>query len=151
MNAAATSDQAAIRAIVDRMEGAWNRGDGHGFAVDMAEDVDFIDVLGRHHHGREVVGEGHAQMFVSFYRGSRMAYEVEGVRFVRPDVALAFLRARLTHGVSVAINSLERETAPAGEPKHDTIARPTLTLAKDDGRWQVVSSQNTVVAPPPSA
>jgi uncharacterized protein (TIGR02246 family) len=84
-----------IQQIVKKLERAWNAGDSTAFAAPFAEDADFVDVLGLHHSGRAPIEAGHRQVFDTIYQGSRVGYSVEGIRFVRPDVAIAFIRARL--------------------------------------------------------
>jgi uncharacterized protein (TIGR02246 family) len=144
-------DERAIRDIVQRAEAAWNEGDAAGFCAAMADDVDFINVLGEHHQGRETVTRGHQHIFATIYKDSRVHYAVESVRFVRPDVALVFLHAKLISRLPPnAIASAARQSHIDDE-MHESQARPTMVLAKDDSRWRIVAFHNTSVAPQPTA
>jgi hypothetical protein len=67
------------------------------------------------------------------------------VRFVRPDVAIAFLHARLRSRLTVVADDPRRE-AHVGPTPHEAQARPTMTLAKALDRWQIVAFQNTRVS-----
>jgi uncharacterized protein (TIGR02246 family) len=118
-----------IRDLVRWLEMSWNSGASAGFATSFAEDADFINILGMHHTGRSAIEAGHRQIFDTVYKGSRVAYTLERVRFVRPEVAIAFVRARLE---LLAGKVLE--------------ARPTLTLSRTGERWQIVFLQNTLIA-----
>jgi uncharacterized protein (TIGR02246 family) len=128
-------DELSIQEIVRQLETAWNSGDSIKFAEPFADDADFIDIRGDHHIGRANIERGHRQVFDTIYKGSRVRYAVEGTRFVRPDVAVVFLRARL---------DLRDNTTPV-----PTGARPTLVIANEGGQWQIVAFQNTgMVAAP---
>lgn len=139
------TDEQAIVDIVKELERAWNAGDSAGFARHFAEDADFVDILGRHHKGRATIEAGHREIFETFYRGSRNHYEVEGVRFVRPEVAVVFVLARLTSRLGGAVDAANRELQ-AREEMSETQARPTLVLEKAGGRWRIAAFQNTKLA-----
>ena len=80
--------------------------------------------------GRETIAAGHRRLFDAVYKGSNNTYTVEDLRFIRPDVAVARVRAHLK--------------LPLGSPgSQEADARSTWLLARDDGQWQVVSFQNT--------
>lgn len=146
-----SADERAIRDIVSACEAAWNAGDSAGFAAAMADDIDFINVLGEHHQGGEAVKRGHRHILATIYKGSRARYAIENIRFVRPDVAIAFIRGRLISRLPPnAIASATRQGETSDE-MHESEARPTMILAKDDGRWRIVAFQNTSVAPTPKA
>ena len=145
------TDERAIRDIVARAEAAWNAADAAGFCAAMADDVDFINVLGEHHQGRETVGRGHQHIFATIYKDSRVHYTVDRIRFIRSDVALAFIHADLISRLPPnAVASAARESRIDDE-MHKSQARPTMILAKDDGRWRIVAIHNTSVAPQPTA
>jgi len=70
------------------------------------------------------------------YKGSHNNYTLQAIRFVRPDVAITFVRADL-------------EFYEGGEPR-EIHARPTMVVVKDNGRWQVVAFQNTRISEMPA-
>ena len=128
-----TADQTVERAA-KKLQQLANQLAGEGglkakLAQPLAEDADFINILGMHHTGRSSIEAGHRQIFDTIYKGSRVGYTLEKVRFVRPDVAIAFVRARL--------ELLDGKILEA---------RPTLTLARTGNRWQIVVLQNTLIA-----
>ena len=146
-----STDERAIRGIVAACEGAWNAGDAVAFTAAMADDIDFINVLGDRHKGRETVEHGHRHIFATIYKDSRVRYTLDEIRFVRPDVALAFIHARLISRLPPnAVASAAREAQMADE-MHESQARSTMLLAKNDGTWRIVAFQNTSVAPAPTA
>jgi len=141
------SEEQSISELVKQMETSWNSGDSKSFSAVFAEDADFVDILGRYHHGRTTIEAGHRQIFDTIYRGSRNHYTVERVRFVGADVAVAFVRARLLSRLGVAVDRANRDLLAEGsQAMSEAQARPTLVLAKHRGEWKVVAFQNTKIA-----
>ena len=140
-----TEDESVIRQVVQRLEAAWNAADGAGFGASFTEDADFVNILGAHHTGRAAIAAGHEEILRTIYRGSRVSYTVERVRFIRPEVAVAFLRARLVSFLAVAPDDPRRASLGGASPRED-VARPTMVLVKDRGTWKIVVFQNTRVA-----
>ena len=142
-----STDESAIRGIVAACESAWNAGDAAAFTSAMADDIDFINVLGERRQGRETVERGHRHIFATIYKDSRVRYTLDEIRFVRPDVTLAFIHAHLISRLPPnAIAATAREAQIADE-MHESQARPTMILAKSNGHWRIVAFQNTSVAP----
>lgn len=141
-------DDRAIREIVAACEAAWNASDSAAFTARMADDVDFINVLGDRHKGRVAIERGHRHIFDTIYKDSRVHYTVDAVRFLRPDVALAFIHARLQSKLPPgAIASASRETQ-IGTAMQESQARPTMILTKDAGQWRIAAFHNTSIAAP---
>ncbi len=115
--------------MVYQLEAAWNGADGQSFAEAFAEDADFIHILGGYYTGRAAIEAGHRMIFGTIYKDSTVRYSVEKIRFVRPDIAIVFLRQHLQFYEGGAASELE--------------ARPTILAEKRDGKWQIVNLQNT--------
>lgn len=90
------TEERPLQEVVEKLETAWNNYDSAAWAALFAEDADFIHILGGHFHGRNDIEQGHRMIFDTIYKGSRNSFTVEGTRFVRPDVAIVFVRAHLT-------------------------------------------------------
>ena len=129
------SDRGAIERIVKSMEAAWNAGDGAGFAAPFAADADFVTIRAERFRGREAIGAGHAAIFRTIYAGSVNRMEVESSRLLRPDVALAHVRA-----------TLDAPTGPLAG-RHD--ARLSLVLIRETAGWQIASLHNTLAPSEP--
>jgi uncharacterized protein (TIGR02246 family) len=127
-------EKAAIEEMVKSIQEAWNAGDGKAFATPFAEDADYVVVNGMHIKGREAIGQGHQQIFDTFYKGSTNRLTLENVRFIQPDVAIAHVQAHLTFY--------------EGENTREATARSTWVLARDDGKWSIAAFQNTPIVPP---
>ena len=129
-----TTEERPLYEVVEKLETAWNNYDSNAWAALFTEDADFIHILGGHFHGRIAIEQGHRMIFDTIYKGSRNSFMTEGVRFVRPDVAIVFVRAHLTWYLNGAEQQVE--------------ARPTLVAHKNDnGQWEIVAFQNTLITP----
>jgi uncharacterized protein (TIGR02246 family) len=125
----AAADRATLEDIVRRLEAAWNAMDGAAFAVEFAEDADFVNVRGEHVRGAAAIAAGHAAIFATIYAGSTNAYTLETARLLRPDVALVHVSARLD--------------VPAGPLAGRHQARFSLVLTGESGGWRVAAFHNT--------
>jgi uncharacterized protein (TIGR02246 family) len=132
-----TSDEKVLHAMVYQLEAAWNTADSASFAALFADDADFIHVLGGYYAGRAAIEAGHRMIFGTIYKGSSVRYSVEKIKFLRPDVAIIFLRQFLQFYEGGAPSELE--------------ARPTIVAEKVDGSWRIANMQNTRITEAGSA
>jgi uncharacterized protein (TIGR02246 family) len=133
-----TEDEAAIRAAVRQLMDGWNAGDGQAFAAPFADDADYTVWDGMYIKGRQTIAAGHQHIFDTVYKGTTNQIEVEEVRFLREDVALARARACLY--------------TPEGEVAGTAFGngvKPLFVLTKTNGHWQIDAFQNTPVVPTP--
>ena len=127
-----TSDEGALHRLVYELESAWNAADASAFAALFAEDAEFIHILGGYYTGREAIEAGHRMIFGTIYKSSTVRYSVEKIKFVRPDVALIFLRQYL-------------QFFEDGVPR-ELQARPTILAEMTDGDWHIAALQNTRIS-----
>ncbi len=127
------NEEQPLREIVQQLEAAWNKSDSVAWSKLFADDADFIHILGGHFHGREAIEQGHRLIFDTVYKNSVNKFQVEKIRFAGPDVAIVFVFATLK------VNN------PGVPPQ--LYARPTLIAHRRDGRWEIVTFQNTRVTP----
>lgn len=129
----ASKDETMIRASVEQMVKGWNMKSGAEFAKPFAEDADYVVINGLYIKGRAAIAEGHQNIFDTFYKDSTLAYNVERIRFLRADVAVAHVQAAL------------KVTRENSTETHN--ARITLTLTKNRDRWEIAAFQNTGIQP----
>lgn len=139
-------DERAIRTLISGWETAWNASDSVAFSLIMADDVDFVSILGDRYHGREIVERGHRHIFDTIYKGSRVTCTVESLRFVRPDVALALMHQKIVSHLPPGAIAMTSRQMQVSEKMHENEARATVTLAKDRGAWHIIAVHNTGVA-----
>jgi uncharacterized protein (TIGR02246 family) len=122
-------DEQALRGIVQQLAAAWTAADGQAFAAPFAEDADYTIVNGEKVRGRQVIAEGHQQIFDTIYRGTALQLEAEQVRFLRDDVATV-------HAIGGLLGGGQSE-----RPR----SRLLLVCTKEEGQWQVTVFQNTPI------
>jgi uncharacterized protein (TIGR02246 family) len=127
----ASADEPAIRQIVQQVQDAWNAHDGKAFAAPFAADADYVVVNGMYIKGREAIEQGHTQIFSTIYKDSKNAATVKGVRFLRPDVAVAHVEWNL-------------EFRAGGEVRR-AQALNTMVLTKEGGKWSIAAFHNTPI------
>ena len=126
--------QEQVATIVRALEDAWNDADGNAFAAPFAVDADFVNVYGMHARGREAIAQGHVAIFKGPYAGSSIRYVPEEARLLRPDVALARVHGELV--------------IPGGPMAGEFLARFSLVLTEEGGRWEIASFHNTFITQP---
>jgi uncharacterized protein (TIGR02246 family) len=132
-----TNDEGAIQDILKQLETAWNAADSVNFAAAFAEDANFIQIFGGQLDGRSAIEAAHRHIFDTIYKGSRAHFALRSIRFVRPDVAIAFARAQVNFN--------------EGKEAREIETRPTLIVAKQESAWQIVAFQNTRISEVPMA
>jgi len=132
-----TTDEAAVQGILQQYEAEWNRGDSASIAALFAEDATLIQIYGGQLDGRAAIEGSHRSIFDTIYKGSRGSFLARSVRFVRPDVAIVFAKARVT--------------IKEGNEPREIESRPTFVVAREQGKWQIVGFQNTKISQMPSA
>ena len=129
----ASADESAVRQVVQQVQDAWNAHDGKAFAAPFATDADYVVVNGMYIKGRNAIEQGNTQIFSTIYKDSKNAATVKGVRFLRPDVAVAHVEWNL-------------EWNAEGEAKRSR-AMNTMVMTKDGGKWSIAAFHNTPVQP----
>ena len=122
-------DEAAVLAVLNRLRTAWNAGDAQAWSNEFAPDADFTVWTGLRVRGRKAIFEGHDMIFKGPYKGTTLKFTVDGVRWIRPDVAVV-----LTKG-----------GAPGG--KEGDEMKQTLVISKHGKVWLIDAFQNTKVQP----
>jgi uncharacterized protein (TIGR02246 family) len=125
-------DQAALESVVSQLEAAWNAMDGPAFAAPFTIDADFVTIRGEHFRGRPAIAAGHAAIFRTIYAGSSNQCTIEGIRLLRPEVALVRVHSLLD--------------VPRGPLAGTHRARFSLVLTKEAGKWEIVALHNTLEA-----
>jgi uncharacterized protein (TIGR02246 family) len=81
--------------IAKALENAWNAADAQAFGEQLADYVDFVDIRGDYHRGKQAVVYGHAALFDSIFKDSVNRYDVLGTRFLAPGIVSAQVGATL--------------------------------------------------------
>jgi uncharacterized protein (TIGR02246 family) len=124
-----SKDEAAIRAIIVKLEEAWIKGDGNLWGEQFADDVDFTVWNGLYLKGREAIAKSHTDIFNTIFKGEKLRHKVLSIRFLRDDVAV--VRTEASH--------VKKEEEFPSRP----MVFPLYVMTKEKGRWQIVVFQNT--------
>jgi uncharacterized protein (TIGR02246 family) len=118
-----TTQDKAVRSVLDGVYDAWAANDADAFVGWYAEDATAI-LPGTCLKDRSAIRDAMAAEFAGSLKGSRGIEEVQYVRFLGEDVAVVIGRSNIV---------LTGET----EPPADRWARETWTLSKRTGSWLV--------------
>jgi uncharacterized protein (TIGR02246 family) len=118
--AASSADEQTIRSLLASLEQEWNKHDMKAFSTRLAENADVVNRFGQWMKGRQEIEKHLISLHDSSLRGllASRSSQVEAVRFLTPDIALAHERTKEQTGESVR----------------------TYVLQKRDGRWLVQSA-----------
>ena len=130
-------DEAAIREVETRQEQAWNTHDARAYARLFAEDADVINVLGWHWKGRAEAEQKLGSAFAFVFARSSLHIDDVAIRPLSDDLALAHVTWTMTGARSP-------DGSGGSVPQHGI---QTQLLRKTDGRWLILSFQNTNAVP----
>ena len=129
-----SSDPTTVaRAVLERLETAWNAGDGDAFGAAYTPDASFVTIRGDHIVGREAIGAGHAGIFGSIYAGSVNRMELVRATELADGVVLA-----------VSANTLDVPAGPLAG-RHQAMSTSIVVRSADGEGWAVASTHNTLV------
>jgi len=131
------SDEREIRGLIEAFAEGWNGQDGLACARPFAEDADFINIMGLKARGREVIGRGHEEILATVFRGTKLNYAIESIRFVRPDVAVGDATLRLHYA--------------DGAPFPMRASSAGFVAGKQRGQWSIVVFRNMIPFERPAA
>jgi uncharacterized protein (TIGR02246 family) len=131
------NDEVGVNAVVHGFEDAWNRHDMDAFAKLFAADADFVNVIGMRWVGRDAIRQHHAASHATIFKTSTLKIGDTTVRFLKPDVATVR-----------SVWTLSGMTSENGQVAPTRTGILTHVLAKIDGHWLIVLTQNTDIAKP---
>jgi uncharacterized protein (TIGR02246 family) len=142
LGARATTDETAIRSIVEDEIVTWNEGDAVAYSRHFATDGTFTNITGQFFTGYEAFLKQHEVIFAGRFRQTRLQQDIVSLKFVRPDVAVVEVLTSVT-GVVAA------ELAPGtgGDAKGRLRTRLLQVVVKQGEEWKVVAYHNVDVTP----
>lgn len=137
MNTAAAieADLEEIQRVVATVEHAMRQGLPEEFAGLFRADAVVTTAHGKLLTGRDEISAFTHQALAGPPPASTATYEVAHVLFIRPDVAAVKIRQR----------PVTRDGRPIEDRREGT---PLYVMAREDGRWLLVATQNTEVLAP---
>jgi uncharacterized protein (TIGR02246 family) len=130
--------EAAVTRLLNVFIDGWNAGSGAQLAAAFALDADFTNVMGLRAQGRDVIARGHDEILAGFFKGTRMAGQVDHVRFPRPDVA-------------VVDATLTLERADGRRFRGPARSKAKYVAVRSEEAWSIISFGNTIPFERPTA
>jgi uncharacterized protein (TIGR02246 family) len=125
-----TQDDRAVRAVLERLYGAWAANDADAFVADYTEDA--TSILPREYGvGREAIRDRMAGVFAGPLKGTTVHDEVLSVRFLGDAAAVIVSRS------TVLMPGQDLSAVPDGR-----WILATWTLTRREGRWLVAAYHN---------
>jgi len=134
---AATSDDTAIRNIEAAQEIAWNAHDARAYMQLFTPDAVIINVLGWQWKSRKEAEQKLGDAFSFVFAQSKLVVDDVKVRSLSPDLALAYVTWTM-------VGAKSPDGSGGNIPQHGI---QTQLLQKADGRWLILSFQNTNSVP----
>lgn len=131
-----TVDEQQIREVLARASHAWADNDAGAYAAEFTPDSDYVAFDGTWLRGREANRALHSELFAGVLYGTRIEGDIESVRFLTDDIAIA----HMTGSVAFAW----QPTVPKGR-----LSRNTWVLRRDGDDWRIEAFHNTRVRPMP--
>jgi uncharacterized protein (TIGR02246 family) len=128
-----STDEAAIRANIEKFVKAYNAGDAKAVAALFTPDGEVHDKAGNEAEGREAIEKTFAKIFKDMPEKNLEVF-IESIRFIGSDLALEV--------------GTTKETPEPNEPPD--IDRYTVLHVKRDGKWQMAMARDEE-GPPPTA
>src|SRR4051794_34005746 len=87
--------------MLNRLEKAWNDGDGEAFGSNYAPEASFVTIRGEHIVGHTAIAAGHAGIFTTIYAGSVNRMNLARATQISKGIVLA-----------VSVNTLDCPSGP---------------------------------------
>ncbi|MVM40743.1 SgcJ/EcaC family oxidoreductase [Spirosoma sp. HMF3257] len=130
---AQTSDETAVKSLIDRFNAAFNAHDTKAFAATFTQDADFTNWVGQSAHGRAEIESFHLPIFTIVYKNGVQILKATKVRFIRPDVASVDVQTEVTGG----------KTFDAKEVAVVKFLLNWTATKESDGQWLIKVMHNT--------
>ena len=131
------AEETKIVELQQQQADAWNAHDSHAYAALFTPGADVINVLGWHWTSRAELEEQLGRGFSFVFANSQLIIDDVSVEFLKPDVAVAFVRWTLT-------GALSPTGAPSDVPQQGI---QTQVLVRHAGEWNISHFQNTNSVP----
>jgi uncharacterized protein (TIGR02246 family) len=136
----ANVDRNAIEGQIDAFIASWNKHDFSNMGNYIADDCQFVNVVGMQWNGLEDIRYAHDYFHRSVFLNTPMNKRGLTIRFLKPDVAIAHLLWHIGLVTNPPVLSTPR-TKPDGN--YDDLA--TIVLIKRNGTWLITAMANVVV------
>lgn len=125
------NDTTAIKNVLADQYRAWAAGDAAAFVADYAEDATVI-MPGSYRRNKDEIRQSMAQSFATFLKDTKVTDEIQSIRFLGDDHAIAVSKAGILFPGETQV--------PANR-----FVYATWVLQRRDGNWLVESYHNSPI------
>jgi len=131
-----TKDEIAVIDAIERVMDAWERNDANAFVEAHGEEATVVTVEGLYCKGREPIRSLMTMLYAGPFKGSKVFWKPEDIRFVGDDAAIViYWNGILLGGVKEL-------------PPEETRRATTFLSKQDNGEWLVEAFQNVFITEP---
>lgn len=129
-----SDDRRAIEALASSFQDSWNRHDIDALASLVAEDVDYVTVVGTKdwEKGRKEFKDRHTAIHKTMFKDSVLTVKETHIRFIRPDLVIAHV-----------LWETSGDVIPKRKPGEARTGIFIWVVEKREGKWLIIASQNT--------
>ncbi len=120
--------------VLDRLNAAWDAGDGAGFAAQFTADADVINIFGEHFRGGPDLVRRMQFIFDGIFKGSR---------HVERNLEIA----RHLDEATILVVTSSLIAVPQGPLAPETRNRQTFVLVRGGADWRIRHWHNTTIRP----
>ena len=128
------SEEAAIKALMVQTTNAFNKHDARAWAQFCTPDARLVTVRGESMNGVAEIEKGLAAIFETRGRKATLKTLDIAVRFIRRDIALAYVT-----------NEMSGVTSPTGDQQPPHTELSIRVLVKERDVWRITAFHNTIV------
>ncbi|MFD3707183.1 SgcJ/EcaC family oxidoreductase [Nocardia sp. NPDC058658] len=121
-------DQRAVTEVIAGLVDAWRRHDADAYGAAFTQDATYVTFVGTYYRGRHDITESHRILFAKYLKGTQLADEILGIRFLGPDTAVVTGRG---------------DSYKGARPKKLTKVQTYTLIREPSGQWRVAAFQNT--------
>jgi uncharacterized protein (TIGR02246 family) len=147
--AQSATDEKAVRAVIQKMDDAWN---AHDYAYSGKYDIYdqnamMINPVGMYWKDRSQIIKAHQVFGESMFKFSSSKSQIADIRFLAPTVAMAIIRTQYLVEQDHTLPSGEK-AGSKGDISHSMLS---VVLTKKNEAWKISSLQVTTVDPKAAA
>jgi uncharacterized protein (TIGR02246 family) len=140
--ASAQNDTASIRRSFDEFRTiwreAWSRRDVPALGKLVTEDIDWVAADGTWLKGREAFERHHARLFAVQFASAQWKLLDERIEIVDQNL-----------GITIQATQISGDTFANGESRPPRSSVGTRIIVRQNGRWRLKTSHNTMITSPP--
>jgi uncharacterized protein (TIGR02246 family) len=130
-----TQEEKAIESQINAFITSWNKHDFSDMNNYVAEDCDFVNIVGMHWKGREEIQYAHQTYHDQFFKKTTMEKQSITIRFLNPDIAVVHLNWH--------IGAFD---APDGSIRGNNDDLATFIFIKTNSKWLLTAAENVEIS-----